>query len=57
MALRRVRTASPVAMAFLVGANLVPLVGVLFLGWSLTTLVALYWLENGWSACSRSGGS
>ena len=47
MALRRVRTASPVAMAFLVGANLVPLVGVLFLGWSLTTLVALYWLENG----------
>ena len=47
MALRRVRNASPVAMAFLVGANLVPLVGVLFLGWSLTTLVALYWLENG----------
>jgi hypothetical protein len=28
-------------------ANLVPLVGVLFFGWSLTTIVALYWLENG----------
>jgi len=34
-------------MALLVGANLVPLVGVLLLDWSLTTLVALHWLENG----------
>ena len=31
----------------LVGANLVPLVGVAFLGWSLFELVLIYWLENG----------
>lgn len=31
----------------LVAANLVPLVGVLFLGWSLWTILVLYWLENG----------
>ena len=24
-----------------------PLVGVLFFGWDLATIVALYWLENG----------
>ncbi len=45
--IRRAAHASPVAIALLVGANLVPLVGVLFLGWDLATLVALYWLENG----------
>lgn len=28
-------------------ANLVPLVGVLFLGWSLWTILAIYWVENG----------
>ncbi|MHB8891252.1 MAG: DUF6498-containing protein [Candidatus Limnocylindrales bacterium] len=47
VSLRRVAHASPVAIALLVAANLVPLVGVLSLGWELTTLVALYWLENG----------
>jgi hypothetical protein len=47
MTLRRAAHASPVAIAMLIGANLVPLVGVLFFGWSLTTIVALYWLENG----------
>ena len=47
LTLQRAAHASPVAIAALVGANLVPLVGVLFLGWSLTTIVALYWLENG----------
>jgi hypothetical protein len=34
------------SMWFLVGANLLPLVGVLFWDWSLFELVALYWLEN-----------
>jgi hypothetical protein len=47
MTLRRAAHASPVAIALLILANLVPLVGVLFFGWSLTTIVALYWLENG----------
>jgi hypothetical protein len=47
MTLRRAAHASPVAIALLVVANLVPLVGVLLFGWSLTTIVALYWLENG----------
>jgi hypothetical protein len=46
-ALRRADHASPVAIALLVMANLVPLVGVLFLGWDLATLVAVYWAENG----------
>lgn len=31
----------------LVVANLVPLAGVLLLGWQLTTLLAVYWAENG----------
>lgn len=30
----------------LIGANLIPLVGVLFWGWSTFEVVALYWLEN-----------
>ena len=47
MTLRRAAHASPVAIALLIVANLVPLVGVLCFGWDLTTLVALYWAENG----------
>jgi hypothetical protein len=47
LTLRRAAHASPVAIALLVVANLVPLAGVLFLGWELATIVALYWLENG----------
>jgi hypothetical protein len=47
LTLRRAAHASPVAIALLIVANLVPLIGVLFFGWSLTTIVALYWLENG----------
>jgi hypothetical protein len=47
LSLRRAAHASPVAIALLVVANLVPLAGVLFLGWELATIVALYWLENG----------
>ncbi len=45
--LRRAAHASPVAIALLIAANAVPLVGVLFLGWDLATLVAVYWAENG----------
>ena len=35
------------AVIALVLANLLPLVGVVFLGWSLLTVLLLYWLENG----------
>jgi len=35
------------AVAGLVGANLVPLVGVLALGWGLHSLLVVYWLESG----------
>ena len=32
--------------AFLVSANLLPLVGVLWLGWDVASIVLLYWAEN-----------
>lgn len=47
MTLRRAAHASPVAIALLIAANTIPLLGVLFWGWDLATIVALYWLENG----------
>ncbi len=47
LTLQRAATASPVAIAALVAANAVPLLGVLLLGWDLATLVAIYWAENG----------
>jgi hypothetical protein len=47
LTLQRASHASPVAIAALVVANAVPLVGVLVLGWDLATLVAIYWAENG----------
>ncbi len=31
----------------LIGFNLLPLVGVLFWGWSIATILVLYWVENG----------
>ena len=34
------------AIALLI-ANAIPLIGVLFFGWSLITILVLYWLENG----------
>ena len=40
-------TSSERAVAALVLANLVPLAGVLFFGWSLHTILVLYWVENG----------
>lgn len=38
---------SRVAVALLVITNLIPLIGVLWLGWSLMLILALYWIENG----------
>lgn len=38
---------SPVAVAALIVANLVPLVGVLLFGWDVMTILVLYWIENG----------
>lgn len=44
---RRLASSSPVAVALLVAANAVPLLGVLFAGWDLMTIIRIYWLENG----------
>ena len=44
--LYRRTTGSRTALA-LVAANAIPLVGVLFFGWSLWTILVLYWVENG----------
>lgn len=44
--LRAARSA-PAAVALLITANLVPLLGVLFLGWDVASILILYWLENG----------
>lgn len=44
---RRAAAPSPAALLALVAANLVPLAGVLFLGWSLFGVLLLYWLESG----------
>jgi hypothetical protein len=35
------------AVVALVVANAIPLVGVLYLGWSVWTILIVYWLENG----------
>ncbi len=47
LTLRRAAHASPVALAALIAVNAIPLVGVLWLGWDLPTVVAVYWAENG----------
>ncbi len=36
-----------VSVAALIVANAIPVIGVLFFGWSLMTILVLYWLENG----------
>jgi hypothetical protein len=38
---------SAIAVALLVITNMIPLGGVLWLGWSLMLILALYWAENG----------
>jgi len=35
------------AVVALVVANLIPLIGVLFFGWSVWNILVIYWLENG----------
>ena len=40
-------TSSIGAVVALVVANAIPLVGVLFFGWSVWTILIVYWLENG----------
>jgi hypothetical protein len=44
---RSLRDSNPVAVAVLVAVNLVPLIGVLFWGWNVGTILIAYWLENG----------
>ena len=41
------RTAASRTAIVLLIANAIPLVGVLFFGWSLMTILVLYWVENG----------
>jgi hypothetical protein len=41
------QTATSRSAIALIIANAIPLVGVLFFGWSLITILVLYWLENG----------
>lgn len=43
----RAGASTAVAVAGLVAANLLPLVGVVWFGWSLHELLVVYWLENG----------
>ena len=38
---------SPVGLAALIGSNAIPLVGVIFFGWDVYTLLILYWIESG----------
>jgi len=38
---------NPIAIVLLVAANLIPLIGVLFLHWDVRTILVMYWLENG----------
>ncbi len=40
-------TSSVGAVIALVVANAIPLIGVLFFGWSVWTILIVYWLENG----------
>ncbi|MEO5884445.1 MAG: DUF6498-containing protein [Candidatus Limnocylindrales bacterium] len=40
-------TSSVGAVVALLVANVIPLVGVLFLGWNVWTILIVYWLENG----------
>jgi hypothetical protein len=41
------QTATSRSAIALILANAIPLVGVLFFGWSLITILVLYWIENG----------
>src|SRR5207247_7425498 len=41
------RTATSRSAIALLVANAIPLIGVLFFGWSLLTILVLFWIENG----------
>jgi len=41
------RTATSRSAIVLIVANAIPLIGVLFFGWSLLTILVLFWIENG----------
>ncbi len=41
------RTATSRSAIVLLVANAIPIVGVVFFGWSLLTILVLYWIENG----------
>jgi uncharacterized protein DUF6498 len=41
------RTATSRSAIVLVVANVIPVIGVLFFGWSLLTILVLFWIENG----------
>jgi len=41
------RTATSRSAIVLVVANAIPVIGVLFFGWSLLTILVLFWIENG----------
>ncbi len=43
----RVGVSAPLAIALLLIANAIPLVGVLLLGWDLFAILVLYWIESG----------
>ena len=45
--LPRPDSSSPFALASLVAANLLPLAGVLWWGWSVLDVLVVYWLESG----------
>jgi hypothetical protein len=40
-------SSSAAALVALIVANLIPLIGVLFLGWNVWMILIVYWLENG----------
>ncbi len=44
---RSASRSAPLALALLIGANLIPLAGVLFFGWSVATVLYTYWIESG----------
>jgi Family of unknown function (DUF6498) len=37
----------PISVLFLIAVNAIPLFGVIFFGWSLFSIMFLYWIENG----------
>ena len=45
--LMQLESSAAVGALMLVGFNLVPLLGVLFLGWNVYSILILYWVENG----------